>query len=74
MALVYVGAAALGAGPRATWPILLLGLPVLFLPSDTGATATYVLLAATALLVAYGAIRARRPAPDGLLLQALAGV
>ena len=41
MVLVYVGAAALGRR-RAAWPILLLGLPVLFLPSDTGATATLI--------------------------------
>jgi hypothetical protein len=73
MVLVYVGAAALGRR-RAAWPILLLGLPVLFLPSDTGATATYVLLAATALFAAYGAIRARRRDPHGLPLQTLAAI
>jgi hypothetical protein len=57
--LVYVGAAALRR-PGAAWPILLLGLPVALVPFGPGAVASLVLVVATAVFVAYGALRGRR--------------
>lgn len=74
MALVYVGAAALGRR-RASWVVLLVALPVaFFLPQTFWVDPPVVLLAAAAPFLVVGAIRGQRLwEPGGLALQA-AGV
>jgi hypothetical protein len=74
MALVYVGAAALGRR-RASWVVLLAALPVaFFLPQTSWVNPPVVLLAAAAAFLILGAVRGQRlREPGGLALQA-AGV
>ena len=74
MALVYVGAAALGRR-RAPWVVLLVALPVaFFLPQTSRGDPPVVLLAAAAAFLVVGAVRGQRlREPGGLGLQA-AGV
>jgi hypothetical protein len=73
MALVYVGAAALGR-PRASWVVLLAGLPVAFFDPPTSAiNPSVVILAVAALFLVVGVMRGRLREPVGLPLQA-AGV
>ena len=73
MALVYVGAAALGCR-RASWLVLLAALPVaIFFPATSGGGPVAALLAAAAVFLALGVVRRRSPEPGGLAFQA-AGV
>jgi hypothetical protein len=73
MALVYVGAAALGQR-RASWVVLLAGLPVaFFVPSTLGIHPSVILILAAALFLMIGAVRGRSCEAGGLRLQA-AGV
>jgi hypothetical protein len=74
MALVYVGAAALGRR-RASWVVLLAALPVaFFFPQTPWVNPPVVLLAAAAAFLVLGAVRGQRlREPGGLALQA-AGV
>jgi hypothetical protein len=73
MALVYVGAAALGRR-RASWVVLLAGLPVaFFVPSALGINPSVILLLAAAVFLVVGAARGRSREVSGLALQA-AGV
>jgi hypothetical protein len=74
MALVYVGAAALGRR-RASWVVLLVALPVaFFLPQASRINPLVVLLAAAAAFLVVGVVRGQRLwEPGGLALQA-AGV
>lgn len=74
MALVYVGAAALGRR-RASWVVLLVALPVaFFLPQASWVNPLAVLLAAAAAFLVVGVVRGQRLwEPGGLALQA-AGV
>jgi hypothetical protein len=73
MALVYVGAAALGRR-RASWVVLLAGLPVaFFVPSTLGIKPSVILLLAAAIFLVVGAVRGRSGEASGLALQA-AGV
>jgi hypothetical protein len=65
MALVYIGAGALGR-PRAAWAVLLGALPTLIL-LDGGEVAAVVLLAAAAVFLAIGAARGRIQQPSGRL-------
>jgi len=71
MALVYVGAAALG-WRRAAWVVLLAALPVaFFLPQASWVNPLVVLLAAAAAFLVLGAVRGQRLwEPGGLALQA----
>jgi hypothetical protein len=74
MALVYIGAAALDRR-RASWAVLLAGLPLaLFIPATSGLNPSVILLlvAAAAFLVV-GVARGQLRRPGGLTLQA-AGV
>jgi hypothetical protein len=73
MVMVYVGAASLQRR-SAAWPLLLLGMPVLFLPDKATTPAIAVLVAVTAAFVAYGSIRQRRHRPPDLPLQTLAAL
>ena len=73
MALVYVGAAALGRR-SASWVVLLAGLPVaFFVPSTLGINPSVILLLAAAFFLVVGAVRGRSREAGGLALQA-AGV
>src|SRR5215213_3454352 len=71
MALVYVGAAALG-WRRASWILLLTALPVaFFLPRTSWVNPLVVLLSAAAAFLVLGALRGQRlRKPGGLGLQA----
>lgn len=70
MALVYVGAAALQRR-RASWAVLLAGLPLaLFVPPTSWFNPSVVLLVAAAVLLALGVARGRSREPGGLTLQA----
>jgi hypothetical protein len=71
MALVYVGAAALGRR-RASWIVLLTALPVaFFLPRTSWVNPLVVLLSAAAAFLVLGALRGQRlRKPGGLGLQA----
>jgi hypothetical protein len=73
LALVYVGAAAMGR--RASWAVLLAGLPVVFVvPATSGINpAVVILLVAAAVFLVVGVVRGRPREPGGLPLQA-AGV
>jgi hypothetical protein len=72
MALVYIGAAVLGR--RASWAVLLAGLPVaFFVPSTLGINPSVILLLAAAFFLVAGVVRERSREPGGLALQA-AGV
>jgi hypothetical protein len=73
MALVYVGAAALGR-PRASWAVLLGGLPLaLFVPPTSAINPSVVVLAIAVFFLVVGVMRGQLREPGGLLLQA-AGV
>lgn len=73
IALVYVGAAALNRR-RASWALLLAGLPfAFFIPPTSGINPSVVLLVAAAIFLALGVIRGQLREPGGLMLQA-AGV
>jgi hypothetical protein len=73
MALVYVGAAALGRR-RISWAVLLAGLPLaFFVPPGSWVSPSVVLLGASALFLAVGTAQGRLREPGGLTLQA-AGV
>lgn len=66
--LVYVGAAALGR--RATWAVLLAGLPLaFFVPPSSLVSPSVVLLGVAALFLAVGTARGRLREPGGLTLQ-----
>jgi hypothetical protein len=68
MALVYVGAAALGR-PRASWVVLLAGLPVaFFVPPTSAINPSVVILAVAALFLVVGVMRGRLREPVGLPL------
>lgn len=70
MALVYVGAAALGRR-RASWVVLLAALPVaFFLPQTSWVEPLVVLFAASAAFLVLGAVRGQLREPGGLTLQA----
>jgi hypothetical protein len=70
MALVYVGAAALGRR-RASWVVLLAALPVAFLlPRTAWVDPLVILLAAAAAFLVLGTVRGRLREPGGLTLQA----
>ena len=71
MALVYVGAAALGRR-RASWALLLAGLPLAFLiPPTLGINPSVVLLVAAAVFLMIGLVRGQLRRPGGLTLQAV---
>jgi uncharacterized membrane protein YhaH (DUF805 family) len=73
MALVYIGAAALERR-RASWVVLLAGLPVVvFIPPTSGIHPVMILLVAAAVFLVVGIARGRLREPGGLALQA-AGV
>lgn len=73
MALVYVGAAALGR-PRASWAVLLGGLPLaLFVPPTSAINPSVVVLAIAVFFLVVGVMRGQLREPGGLPLQA-AGV
>jgi hypothetical protein len=73
MALVYVGAAALGRR-SASWVVLLAGLPVAFVvPSTLGINPSVILLLAAAFFLVVGAVRGRSRESADIALQA-AGV
>lgn len=73
MALVYIGAAALNRR-RASWAVLLTGLPLALFVSPTSAiNPSVVLLAVAAFFLVVGVMRGRLREPGGLALQA-AGV
>src|SRR5919112_5571363 len=74
MALLYVGAAALGQR-RASWVVLLAGLPVAFFAASTLGInpSMMLLLLAAAIFLVVGAVRGRSGEAGGLALQA-AGV
>ncbi len=73
MALVYVGAAALGRR-SASWVVLLAGLPVAFVvPSTLGINPSVILLLAAAFFLVVGAVRGRSREAADIALQA-AGV
>jgi hypothetical protein len=69
MALVYIGAAALDQR-RASWAVLLAGLPLaLFIPSTSGINPSVVLLVAAAVFLVVGVARGQSRKPGGLTLQ-----
>jgi hypothetical protein len=73
MALVYVGAGVLGR-PRASWAVLLGGLPLaLFVPPTSAINPSVVVLAIAVFFLVVGVMRGQLREPGGLLLQA-AGV
>lgn len=73
MALVYVGAAALDRR-RASWVVLLAGLPfAFFVPPTSEINASVILLIAAAVFLALGVVRGQLREPGDLTLQA-AGV
>jgi len=70
MALVYLGAAALDRR-RASWAVLLAGLPLaLVIPSTSGINPSVVLLVAAAVFLVLGVARGQLRKPGGLTLQA----
>jgi hypothetical protein len=73
MALVYIGAAALDRR-RASWLVLLAGLPLaFFIPPTLGINPSVVLLVAAAVFLVVGVGRGQLRRPSGLTLQ-VAGV
>lgn len=64
-ALVYVGAAALGR-PRASWAVLLGGLPLaFFVPPTSAINPSVIVLAIAALFLVVGVMRGRLGEPGG---------
>jgi hypothetical protein len=73
MALVYIGAAALNRR-RASWAVLLAGLPLaFFVPPTSAINPSVIALAIAACFLVVGVMRGRLREPGGLALQA-AGV
>jgi hypothetical protein len=69
MALVYIGAAALDRR-RASWAVLLAGLPLaLFIPATSGINPSVILLVAAAAFLVVGVARGQLRRPGGLMLQ-----